>query len=117
MVSVTARIEGSSLVIEPKGKWSKFASLRRKVTVPVQAITSVSTARAKIKGLKLAGTNLSPHFAGEFYDFKDGRIFYTLSNTDKCVTLKLHGFKYSEVVVQVDDKEKVAETIRKALHK
>lgn len=117
MVSVTARIEGSLLVIEPKGKWSKFASLRRKVIVPVQAITSVSTARAKIKGLKLAGTNLSPHFAGEFYDFKDGRIFYTLSNTDKCVTLKLRGFKYSEVVVQVDDKEKVAETIRKALHK
>ena len=117
MVSTTAKIEGGSLVIEPKGKWSKFASLRRKVTVPLRAITSVSTARAKIKELKLAGTNLSPHFAGEFYDFKDGRIFYMLSNTDRCVTLKVHGFKYSEVVVQVDDKEAVAGMIRKSLHR
>jgi hypothetical protein len=117
MVSVIATIEDSSLVIEPKGIWSKLASLMRKVTIPLRAITSVSTASAKIKGWKLAGTDFSPHIAGLFYDFRDGRIFYTQSNTDKCVTLKLHGFKYSEVVVQVEDKEKIAEMIRKALRR
>ena len=115
MVSVTATIEGNLLVIEPRGMWSKLASLRRKVTVPLQAITSVSTESAKIKGWKLAGTDFSPHFAGVFYDFHNGRIFYALSNADKCVTLKLHGFKYSEVVVQVEDKEQTAGMIRQAL--
>lgn len=115
MVSVTATIEGSSLVIEPRGMWSKLASLRRKVTVPLRAITSVSTASVRIKGWKLAGTDFSPHFAGVFYDFQDGKIFYTLSNADKCITLKLYGFKYSEVVVQVEDKEQTAGMIRQAL--
>ncbi|AIC14965.1 hypothetical protein [Nitrososphaera viennensis] len=57
----------------------------------------------------------APHYAGHFYDFKTGRIFYALSDRDRCITLKLEGATYDEIVVQVDDKEKVAEMVRKAV--
>ena len=47
------------------------------------------------KGIKAGWNQPVAAFCRRVYDFKDGRIFYTLSNTDKCVTLKLHGFNYS----------------------
>jgi hypothetical protein len=110
------RVEGGLLVIEPKGAMSKFAALKSRLEIPLSCIKAVGTANAQLKGLKLAGTALPPHYAGQFYDFKEGRIFYALSDRDKCVTIKLEGFKYGKVVVQVDDKERTAERIRKAAH-
>ncbi|AIF84376.1 hypothetical protein NTE_02323 [Candidatus Nitrososphaera evergladensis SR1] len=115
MVSVTVRVEEDMLVIEPAGRLSKFASLARNVEVPLACIKEVSIERAEIKGLKTGGTALPPHFAGRFYDFKTGRIFYALSDRDKCVTLRLEGAKYDEIIVQVDDKERVAEMVKRAV--
>jgi hypothetical protein len=116
MVSATVRVEGDLLVTEPKGRASKLAALKNRLKVPLPCVKAVSTATARVKGLKLAGTALSPHYAGQFYDFKDGRIFYALSDRAKCITLRLAGFKYGEIVVQVDDKEDAAKMIRKAAH-
>jgi hypothetical protein len=115
LVSATVRVEGGMLVIEPAGRLSKFASLARKVEVQLACVKEVSVERAEIKGWKTAGTALPPHYAGNFYDFKIGRIFYALSDRDKCVTFRLEGAKYSEIIVQVDDKERVAEMVRKAV--
>lgn len=116
MVSATVRVEAGLLVIDPKGAASKFAALRNRLEIPLSCVKAVSTADAKVKGLKLAGTALPPHYAGQFYDFKEGRIFYALSDRAKCVTIRLAEFKYSEIVVQVDYKEGVADIIRKAAH-
>lgn len=116
MVSVYARIKGDSLVIEPEGKVSKFASLKRRMEIPLSSIRSVSTENVKdIKGMRIGGTALPPHFAGHFYVFTDSRIFYALSNREKCVTIETDGFTYQKVVVQVEDKEQTAEMIRQAL--
>ncbi|MEO9363332.1 MAG: PH domain-containing protein [Nitrososphaera sp.] len=115
MVSVTVRVEGDTLVIEPVGRLSKFASLARKLEVPLVCVKEVSTERAEIKGWKTAGMALPPHYAGNFYDFKTGKIFYALSDRDRCVTFRLEGAKYSEIVVQVDDKEKAAEMVKEAV--
>jgi hypothetical protein len=114
MVSATVRIEGSSLVIEPRGAVSKFAALRGRLEIPLSCVRAVSTDRAEVKGLRIAGTALPPHYAGHFYDFKEGKIFYALSNKDRCVTIILAGFSYSRVVVEVDDKEQTAAMIRRA---
>jgi hypothetical protein len=63
----------------------------------------------------LRETDIRPHYGGTFYDFKKGKIFYALSNGDKCVTLTLEGFAYDKVIVEVQDKEETAAMIRKAL--
>lgn len=115
MVSAIVSVKGDMLVIEPKGLLSEFASLARKVEVPLACIKDVSTERAETRGLKIAGTALPPHYAGRFYDFATRKkIFYALSDRDWCVTFRLEGAKYDEIVVQVDeDKERVAETVKK----
>lgn len=115
MVSATVRIEGDLLVVEPKGTISKFAALKSRLAIPLSCVKDVSTDRAQVKGLKMAGTALPPHYAGIFYDFKEGKIFYALGNRDRCVTIRLQGFNYSEVVVQVEDKDQTAAMIRRAL--
>lgn len=119
MVSVVVHISKDSLVIEPKGRISKFAALKIRMKIPLACVKSVSTApvpRPKIyRSVRVGGTALPPHFAGRFYSFGTGLIFLALSDRQKCVTLRLHDFVYREVVVQVDDKEKVAEEIRNAL--
>jgi hypothetical protein len=119
VVSATVSVHGSFAVVEPKGRMSKFAALKRKMRIPLASIRSVSTAHVpknKIyMSIKVGGTALPPHFAGRFYSPGTGLIFCALSNLDRCVILKLEGFRYREVIVQVDDKDTVAKEIRKAL--
>lgn len=120
MVSVTVHVAKDSLVVEPKGGISKFAALKIRMRIPLSCVKSVSTTlvpRSKIyRSVRVGGTALPPHFAGRFYSFGTGLIFLALSDRQKCVTLRLHDFIYREVVVQVDDKEKVAVAIKGALY-
>lgn len=119
MVSVIVHVAKDNLLIEPKGVMSKFAAIKRKMSIPLACIKSVDTAlvpRPKIyRSIRVGGTALPPHFAGRFYSFGTGLIFLALSDRQKCVTIRLSDFIYREVVVQVDDKEKVAGTIKDAL--
>ncbi|HEY7508022.1 MAG TPA: hypothetical protein VH677_02745 [Nitrososphaera sp.] len=119
MVSATVKAHGKSLVIEPKGRGSKFAALKRKLAIPLDCIRKVSTAhvpKSKIyRSIRVGGTALPPHYAGRLYNFDDGLIFCALSDPDKCVSFALEGFRYREVIVEVDDKEEAAAMVRKAL--
>ena len=82
MVSATVRIESDLLVVEPKGTLSKVAALRARLEIPLSCVRDVSTGRAELLGLRMAGTALPPHYAGHFYNFKEGKIFYALSNRE-----------------------------------
>ena len=96
-------VANGNLIIEPKGKISKFAAIKHRMRIPLSCVKSVSTVlvpRSKIyRSVRVVGTALPPHFAGRFYSFGNGLIFCMLSNREKCVTLKLHDFTYREVVV------------------
>ena len=46
---------------------------------------------------------------------RSGKEFYYVRDPKKCLTLTLHDHEYSKVVFQVDDHEKVASQISKAL--
>jgi len=48
---------------------------------------------------------------------RDGMVFYYMEDGDKVVTLNLRGHRYSKVMVEVEDKEAVAETIRKSMQR
>lgn len=46
---------------------------------------------------------------------KDGRMLVAFRNPDKCVTISLKDDAYDKIIVQVDDKHRVADEIRSAI--
>jgi hypothetical protein len=51
------------------------------------------------------------------YGTRDGMVFYYMRDGDKVVTLNLRGHRYSKVMAEVEDKEAVAEAIRKSMQR
>jgi hypothetical protein len=111
-------INGNTLVINLTSTKDKIFSLTTKVEIPLSKIDSVSTEAVKIdewRTFKLAAARLPSYFAGQFYVFGKGKKFFLFGNRNRCITLKLKDFKYKEVVIEVEDKEKAASKIRNKL--
>lgn len=70
MVSATVKVQGDSLLVEPEGRVSKFAALKKRMAIPLSCVRAVSTAevsRSKIyRSIRVGGTALPPHYAGRF---------------------------------------------------
>jgi hypothetical protein len=66
--------------------------------LPVENIDSVSTAKVSCKYPRMGS-----------YGTRDGMVFYYMRDGDKVVTLNLRGHLYIKVMVEVGDKEAVAE--------
>jgi len=96
----------------------KFLALKSLVQIPLKNIDIIST--ETVKPLWLAGrlgTHMPPIFwAGTFWT-REGKTFYYVRDRSKCITLKLRDHEYSKVVMEVDDKENVANNLRKLLEK
>lgn len=94
----------------------KFLALKSLVRIPLENIDIIST--ETVKPLWLAGrlgTHMPPIFwAGTFWT-REGKTFYYVRNRSKCITLKLRDHEYSKVVMEVDDKENVADNLRKLI--
>ncbi|MFB0568646.1 MAG: hypothetical protein ACETV0_03400 [Nitrososphaeria archaeon] len=103
---VTFKLEGAQ----------KFLALKNRVRIPLKNIDSVST--ETVKPLWFAGkigSHMPPIFwAGTFWT-REGKAFYYVRNRSKCITLKLRNHEYSKAVVEVDDKESIASTLRKLI--
>ena len=69
--------------------------------LPVENIESVSTAKVSCKYPRMGS-----------FGTRDGMVFYYMEDGEKVVTLKLRDHRYSKVMVEVDDKEAVAESVR-----
>jgi hypothetical protein len=52
--------------------------------------------------------------AGTFWT-RNGKTFYYVRDFSKCVTLHLRDHEYSKVVVEVDDKEAIAQRLKEIL--
>ena len=74
--------------------------------LPVENIENVSTAKVSCKYPRMGS-----------YGTRDGMVFYYMRDGDKIVTLHLRGHRYSKVMVEVGDKEAVAEAIRKSMQR
>ncbi len=72
--------------------------------LPVENIESVSTAKVSCKYPRMGS-----------FGTQSGMVFYYMEDGDKVVTLNLRDHPYSKVMVEVEDKETVAEAIRKSL--
>lgn len=111
---VKVSIEGGQIVITLGSSKEKILALRSKITIPAGNVVSVSTQKVKPSWLSIKmGTHVPRGFmAGTFWERK-GKAFYYVRDFSKCVTLNLRDHEYSKVVVEVGDKEAVAEELRR----
>jgi len=72
--------------------------------LPLESIESVSTAKVSCKYPRMGS-----------FGTQGGMVFYYMEDGDKVLTLNLKDHRYSKVMVEVDDKESLAEAIRKLL--
>ena len=98
--------------------YKKFLALKNNLRIPFSSIKSITTLPAKwLIFTPKVGTNLpGVIMAGTFFR-REGIVFYYVRDLKKCMTISLQNHRYSKVVLQVDDKERVASEIRKAIKK
>ncbi len=112
---VKVSISHGQVVVELKGT-KKFLALKGTIKIPLKSIKSVSLRPPKWSFLGVRAGTYFPGvvMAGTLWT-RSSKEFYYVRDPKKCVTLTLHDHEYSKVVFQVDDHEKVASQISKAL--
>ncbi|MCE4608601.1 MAG: hypothetical protein F7B61_06580 [Caldisphaeraceae archaeon] len=111
-------IEDDHLVIHIHGL-EEFASLHKKLYIPLSHISSVSTENLtwweleKECPLKLFGSRMIKLMMEGIFSGKRGKCFALIRHPEKCITLQLNSEDYNKIIVEVEDKEKVANEIKK----
>lgn len=109
------------LSLSLKGFFGVILPFTNKIKIPYSAINEVLTDTVKIdktKTIKFIGVSMGNRNIGIFYVIGKGKVFYAFYRKNKCITLKLkNNFKYKEVIVEVEDKERVAQGIISHLQK
>ena len=107
------------LSLSLKGFFGVILPFTNKIKIPYSAINEVLTDTVKIdktKTIKFIGISMGNRNIGIFYVIGKGKVFYAFYRKNKCITLKLKSnFKYKEVIVEVEDKEKIAQAITRHL--
>jgi hypothetical protein len=109
------------LSLSLKGFFGVILPFTNKIKIPYSVINEVLTDTVKIdktKTIKFIGVSSGNRKIGIFYVIGKGKVFYAFYRKNKCITLKLkNDFKYKEVIVEVEDKERVAQGIISHLQK
>ena len=109
------------LSLSLKGFFGVILPFTNKIKIPYSEINEVLTDTVKIdktKTIKFIGVSRGNRNIGIFYVIGKGKVFYAFYRKNKCITLKLkNNFKYKEVIVEVEDKERVAQGIISHLQK
>ena len=109
------------LSLSLKGFFGVILPFTNKIKIPYSVINEVLTDTVKIdktKTIKFIGVSMGNRNIGIFYVIGKGKVFYAFYRKNKCITLKLkNNFKYKEVIVEVEDKERVAQGIISHLQK
>ena len=108
------------LTLTLKGFFGVILPFTNKIKIPYSAINQVLIDTVKIdktKTIKFIGISMGNRNIGIFYVIGKGKVFYAFYRKNKCITLKLNNFKYKEVIVEVEDKEGIAQGIISHLQK
>jgi hypothetical protein len=113
MVKVSIGKDEVTFSLDAKGQ---FLALKNKVSIPLDNITNVSTEIVKPKWLSIKmGTRIPKGFmAGTFWE-KKGKAFYYVKDFSKCISLKLRNNDYYKAVFEVENKQSIADEIKKAI--
>lgn len=120
MISIEQK-HNEYLSLSLKGFFGVILPFTNKIKIPYSAINEVLTDTIKIdktKTIKFIGVSMGNRNIGIFYVIGKGKVFYAFYRKNKCITLKLkNNFKYKEVIVEVENKERVAQDIITHLQK
>jgi len=113
---VKVNINEERVLVEIEGT-QRFLALKNQIKIPISKIESVSTENVDPPWIAgRLGTHMPPWFwAGTFWTLERKKRFYYVRNKDKCVTLNLKDQDYDQVIIEVDDKESIANEIKKVL--
>jgi hypothetical protein len=108
-------IVNDRLVVEFEGL-EEIAAIKKRLEFNLKNVVSVSTeTRRWIEGIRVGGTGLPGVIKEGRYMLNGKKAFFAMRDPDKCITIEFAEEPYTYLVVQVDDKEKVAEEISNRL--
>jgi hypothetical protein len=112
-MAVTVGIDGDDLVVRLTG-WASFASLRRRVSVPVTLVRSVSVrapaaARAGLRW-RVFGSFFPGLVAAGLFRARGRWQFWYVTRAPRVLVVETAG-RYERLVLQVPDPDAVAESL------
>ncbi len=91
----------------------EFAAIKRRLEFSVDNIVSVTTENHPwVEGIRVGGVGIPGVIKEGRYIVNGKKVFFAMRHPDKCVTVEFKNEEYDVIVIEVDDKEKVAEEIR-----
>lgn len=112
---VSLRVDGPDLVVE-LGVWEKVAALRGNLRVPLAAVRAVEVLdrpTAAVRGMRAPGYDLPGHARIGTWRRRGGRrTFAAAYSRSPGLRVELHGQRYSDIVVSVDDPVAAAREVR-----
>ena len=114
-------IQDGLLVLKINGFWGRILVFKSKIAIPLVAIDDIITDPLIIRttiswSLRILGTSFGNYHNGLFYKRGRGLAFFSFKRLDRSIMLIMKGFyKYKIIVIEVQDKEKIHSTIRKAI--
>ncbi|MGC8623122.1 MAG: hypothetical protein ACP5TK_00425, partial [Candidatus Micrarchaeia archaeon] len=108
-------IKDGKIKVEFQGL-EELAAIKRKLEFDLNNVVSVSTDQKKwIEGLRVGGTGLPGIIKEGRYVMRGGKTaFFAMKDPTKCVTIEFKNEPYDYLIIEVEDKEKVAEMIKEA---
>ena len=107
------------LILTLKGFFGVILPFTNKIKIPYSAIDHVLTNEVKIdktKTIKFVGISIANRNIGTFYVVGKGKVFYAFYRKNRCITLKLSDdFPYKEVIVEVENKQRIADEIMRRI--
>jgi hypothetical protein len=115
---VQVSIENNKLNLDVEGL-DKLWSLKSHMEIPLNHVTGARADTEAIRewwrGIKLPGTNVPGVIkAGTFYE-KGQRIFWDIHQPDNGIVIELADDQYKELVIEVDNPDKVVTEIQSAM--
>ncbi len=113
-------IEDDTLVVDVLGSHQVFA-FRGALRVPLSHVQSarhdVEHADRWWHGLKVIGTDIPGVFAAGTFWSSDGWRFWDVRNPESAITIELQDERFAEIIVEVEDPERVVAVINEAVRR
>ena len=107
--------QNTYMLLTLKGFFGVIFPFASKIKIPYSTIDQVLTTEVKIdktKTIKFVGISTANRNIGIFYVVGKGKVLYAFYRKNRCITLKLNDeFKYKEVIVEVENKQIIADEI------
>ncbi|QLY30675.1 hypothetical protein [Nocardia huaxiensis] len=113
-------VDGRNLVVELPG-WEKVWALKGRLTIPLSQVRGIELDpeyAARPKGIRFPGTYIPKVITAGTYLHQGEKIFWDVRDPQRSVVISLSDSgKYSKLVLQVEDPDRVVSEVRAAVNR